>query len=360
MARGAPLAAAAAQTWSARRRAAAGGWTGRPPEGPAYGGEPLLCLVPREARGDRAEAAGPSGCAPLRSRKRAGRGRRRHRNAKGTRKIVKETSRGDPFVAVRRFAPATARVEGGGGHHLPGAAALWAGDPWDFLLRAARRFAPATARVEGGGGQARPRRLDLPRGQARQSRAYGAHGAARGLECSRGRRPARLGSVGPAPDGPAQRAVLGGHAGQPRAMGSRGLARRRPERPRGLRRDRMGSAGARDIIPNARRAHLRHGRPEGAGPGDASRWLSQGAPCWEVMDGSLRGEVSLGHGPARRPRGARTAAPRGRQGRSTPLSEPLTGAPGTGCAPPWLRRFGDPAKRWSLGCSASRQDPTAW
>ena len=31
-----------------------------------------------------------------------------------------------------------------------------------------------------------------------------------------------------------------------------------------------------------------------------------------------------------------------------------------GVPPPWLRRFGDPAWRWSLGCSASRRGPTAW
>ena len=76
---------------------------------------------------------------------------------------------------------------------------------WNGAYIAARRFAPATTRVEGGGEQARPRQQGLPRGLARQSRACGAHGAARSLECSRGRRPARLESVGPASDGPAQR-----------------------------------------------------------------------------------------------------------------------------------------------------------
>ena len=185
---------------------------------------------------------------------------------------------GGPFVAARRFAPATARVEGGGGHHLPGTAVLRAGGPWDVLLLAARRFAPATARVEGGGEQARPSQQGLPRGLARQSRACGAHGAARSLERSRGRRPARLGSVGPAPDSPAQRAVLGGHAGRPRAMGSHGLARRGQGRPRGLRRARMGSAGARGHTPDARRAHLRHGRPVGAGHGFAVQAAGPGRP----------------------------------------------------------------------------------
>ena len=62
--------------------------------------------------------AAVDGCAPLRSRYSAGRGRRRRTCFQKPQKLGQKLSQDDPFAAVRRFAPATTRVEGGDGQDL--------------------------------------------------------------------------------------------------------------------------------------------------------------------------------------------------------------------------------------------------
>ena len=94
---------------------------------------------------------------------------------------------------------------------------------WNTILIAVRRFAPATARVEGGDGQDHPHRRVCLDGHAGQLRAWRAHGTARtSLGRSEGLGPDAWGASGPrggAPpetqDAPVQRVVLEGHAGQP-------------------------------------------------------------------------------------------------------------------------------------------------
>ena len=72
------------------------------------------------------------------------------------------------------------------------------GTSWNAILIAVRRFAPATARVEGGDGQDRHPRHDQLEGQAELFRAWSAHGVARpSLGCSWRQRLASLGRVGP-------------------------------------------------------------------------------------------------------------------------------------------------------------------
>ena len=100
----------------------AGGAVARPGDEP-LGGEPQPHMVQRVAHKDHhTEVATLLGCAPLRSRYSAGRGGRRHTISLEPQMLGQRLSRNDPFAAVRRFAPATARVEGGDGHDLPGTA----------------------------------------------------------------------------------------------------------------------------------------------------------------------------------------------------------------------------------------------